>query len=315
MHNLRIVCPDCKGALTERADNLVCESCGTSFAVVDGIPTFAPRDEFYEGAYEATTRFRFNNPRGLSATLYKFFIGCHMLWYEDRFIKKDAAILDIGCGGGNEFLATKGAVVGVDLSLACLKRAKGFYTKVIQSGTLTLPFEDGTFDAAVSTCFLEHIPPEDKPVLFAEIRRLLKTGGVMIHLCDADSQSGLFRWLKGYPDAFQKHFVEQDGHVGYEKASELLRKITDAGVTVLRRKAMGKTRLQPPETFHWMDNEYKDKAGFLTRTLIQTGSWLYRTSLPAALYRKALLLWDSIVEPFLPLDHAFKLLVAARKVD
>ena len=70
VQNLRLVCPDCKGHLAESPDRLLCENCGKAFGVVEGIPVFAPRDEFYEGAYTATTRFRFHKPRGLSATLY-----------------------------------------------------------------------------------------------------------------------------------------------------------------------------------------------------------------------------------------------------
>ena len=70
----------------------------------------------------------------------------------------DSQILDLGCGDGavGEALKAKGFedLIGIDISKGMLDIAqnKGTYTS-LKKGDLqqTLPFEDGTFDCAVSS--------------------------------------------------------------------------------------------------------------------------------------------------------------------
>ena len=43
-----------------------------------------------------------------------------------------------------------------------------------------LPFADGTFDGAFAACVFHHIPPDVHSALLGEIRRVLKTGGILM---------------------------------------------------------------------------------------------------------------------------------------
>jgi ubiquinone/menaquinone biosynthesis C-methylase UbiE len=96
-------------------------------------------------------------------------------------------LLDIGCGIGGPsryFAVERGCrVTGIDLTddyvrtAASLARRVGLDGKVAykQASALALPFENNTFDGA----YMMHVGMniEDKPKLFAEVRRVLKKGG------------------------------------------------------------------------------------------------------------------------------------------
>ena len=103
-------------------------------------------------------------------------------------------VLDIGAGPG--FLADEmaaevgsdGAVHGVDPSESMLALARRRETAVqyATGDALALPYEDGTFDAAVATQVYEYVA--DMPAALAEARRVLRAGGRLLIL-DTDWDS------------------------------------------------------------------------------------------------------------------------------
>lgn len=93
-------------------------------------------------------------------------------------------VLDFGCGSGVllDHLAGARVRVGVDVSQEALSRARArcgrdvFLVRVGIHGAL--PFGDETFDLAVSTEVLEHVP--DERLVLGEIARVLRPGGRLI---------------------------------------------------------------------------------------------------------------------------------------
>lgn len=97
-------------------------------------------------------------------------------------------ILDVGCGGGilAEELARRGAdVTGIDFSVSSLAAANRHAAKAsvrpavryAACDALSLPFADASFDAVVSSDFLEHVPDLGRCV--REMSRVLVPGGVL----------------------------------------------------------------------------------------------------------------------------------------
>jgi SAM-dependent methyltransferase len=83
--------------------------------------------------------------------------------------------LDVGCGTGVALpeLARLGwSVVGVDPSAEMLSRARAHGAEVIQATGDALPFDDGSFDAAVS--IWTHTDADDFPAVLREIARVLR---------------------------------------------------------------------------------------------------------------------------------------------
>jgi ubiquinone/menaquinone biosynthesis C-methylase UbiE len=90
-------------------------------------------------------------------------------------------VLDVPCGTGKYFaqVAASGRrVVGADQSAGMLAqaRAKAIAESVQQVGLQELPFE-AEFDGAMTIDGMENVPPEDWPVVLANLRRALRPGG------------------------------------------------------------------------------------------------------------------------------------------
>jgi ubiquinone/menaquinone biosynthesis C-methylase UbiE len=89
--------------------------------------------------------------------------------------KGSGSLIDVGCGTGSYApgLATLGwEYTGVDASEDMLRRARAKGVTVIQADATSLPFEDASFDAAVSVCTNTDL--DDLAAAVREIVRVLR---------------------------------------------------------------------------------------------------------------------------------------------
>ena len=102
-------------------------------------------------------------------------------------VKDGVSILDVGCGSGF-FTRLLGSgeedvrLTGVDLDPYLLEYAEkesvnNSRINYVHANALSLPFEDGTFDAVTSHTFLTSVSNPDKSV--REMLRVLKPGGIL----------------------------------------------------------------------------------------------------------------------------------------
>jgi cyclopropane fatty-acyl-phospholipid synthase-like methyltransferase len=92
----------------------------------------------------------------------------------------DGIVLDAPCGTGRYFplVAASGRrIVGVDQSAGMLAQAeaKGIAVALHRVGLQELVF-DGEFDATMTIDAMENVPPEDWPMVLANLRRAAKPG-------------------------------------------------------------------------------------------------------------------------------------------
>jgi ubiquinone/menaquinone biosynthesis C-methylase UbiE len=113
-------------------------------------------------------------------------------------------LVDIGCGGGSHtaaFAAAGWKTVGVDVSEAQLRLARERGCEVVLGRAESLPFDDGTFGAAVS--LWTHTDIDDWPAAVREARRVVRPGGAFVyigvHPCFVGPHS-LFVEGKGVPE-------------------------------------------------------------------------------------------------------------------
>src|SRR5437764_14593709 len=108
-------------------------------------------------------------------------------------------VLDIGCGPGYlaaemaELVGPEGFVQGVDPSphmLAIAARRALPHMELSEGDALSLPPDDSSFDAAVSTQVYEYVP--DIEAALTEARRVLRPGGRLLVL-DTDWDSIVWR--------------------------------------------------------------------------------------------------------------------------
>jgi SAM-dependent methyltransferase len=114
------------------------------------------------------------------------------------------ALLDLGCGTGAQTVAFRDAgwdVTGVDASEDMLRRARERGLEVVRADASSLPFEDASFDAAVS--LWTHTDVDDFAAAVGEVTRVLRADGPFVyvggHPCFIGPHS-LFRAAKGVPE-------------------------------------------------------------------------------------------------------------------
>jgi SAM-dependent methyltransferase len=92
-------------------------------------------------------------------------------------------LLDIGCGGGSHtsaFAAAGWEPVGLDISEAQLRLARERGCEVVLGRAESLPFEDASFDAAVS--LWTHTDVEDWAAAVRETRRVVRPGRPFVYV-------------------------------------------------------------------------------------------------------------------------------------
>ena len=122
-------------------------------------------------------------------------------------VPKNAAILDVGCGGGRTVgvlaaLAPEGKVTGLDYSAASIAVSRDSNAREIEAGRVqieqgsvaALPFSDRTFD--IVTAVETHYYWPDLPANVREILRVLKPGGTCALIAET-YRGGPFRLLYG----------------------------------------------------------------------------------------------------------------------
>ena len=96
-------------------------------------------------------------------------------------------VLELGCGTGNDaarLAAASFSVTAIDLSGEAIGRALARFGSVARfvkaDMTRRLPFPDGDFDAVMSNVAMHMFPDDVTRAVFAEVRRLVRPGGLFV---------------------------------------------------------------------------------------------------------------------------------------
>ena len=90
-------------------------------------------------------------------------------------LPKEKRLLDVGAGEGalvERYRREGRDILGVDAAYES--------TEVRKADLLSLPFEDGAFDAVLCLDVLEHVPLLDQPKALSEIARVMKDDGLLV---------------------------------------------------------------------------------------------------------------------------------------
>jgi glycosyltransferase involved in cell wall biosynthesis len=86
-------------------------------------------------------------------------------------------VLDAGCGS-SLIVQSLNNVIGMDSNYAKLRFLRRYEIPLVNASAFALPFKDDSFDCVVSSQVIEHIRYDE--AIFSEMRRVLRTGGMMI---------------------------------------------------------------------------------------------------------------------------------------
>ena len=171
-----------------------------------------------------------------------------------RSLNPEGVGLEVGVGTGI-FSTNLGVSLGIDPSLAMLRRAKNRGVDIIRGVGEYLPLRHSTFNFvlfATTICFLNHCGQS-----FSEARRVLTKGGcAIVCFISRDSEWGRFYQQK-----------KEEGHHYYKYASfysidEFDSLLSVAGFTVIRYASC---LVQNPESVNLVENpsDYPEKCGFI----------------------------------------------------
>ncbi|KAF2412379.1 hypothetical protein B1729_15480 [Microbacterium sp. B35-04] len=100
---------------------------------------------------------------------------------------RPAAVLDAGCGTGRMIshlltLDPELVIAGSDLSPAMLAEARSRHPELelVAADNAELPFADEPFDGVLAWYSTIHTPPHRLGVVYAEFRRVLRPGGLLL---------------------------------------------------------------------------------------------------------------------------------------
>ena len=141
-----------------------------------------------------------------------------------------ARVLDAGCGEGIlvEEYGDRLDICGVDAN---------YESPRVTSGSVTrLPFPDGSFDRALCLDVLEHLAYEDQPRAFAELHRVLRSGGELLVSVPnlAHLQSRIHFLLRGRLIRTASEYK----HPGDRPAGEYLQLGERAGFALVQRRGV-----------------------------------------------------------------------------
>ena len=111
-------------------------------------------------------------------------------------------VLELGCGTGNDAarLAGEGySVTAIDLSGEAIEQARARFGSVarfmVADMTQRLPLPDGGFDAVMSNVAMHMFPDHVTRAVFAEVRRLVRLGGLFVfHVNALEDRPLRARW-------------------------------------------------------------------------------------------------------------------------
>ena len=143
------------------------------------------------------------------------------MWVYDN-VRAGASVLDLGCGAGMLALLRRKniSLVGIDLSPDCVLAARrNGYDAGFVAEISNLPLPTASFDYVVSLDVMGHVEAEEKDAVLAEIRRVLRPGGVTLHGIECTDRQSQKTYDEMSPEELAR-FIEIDGHVGLEEEAE-----------------------------------------------------------------------------------------------
>lgn len=248
---IHLACPFCKLPLAASDSDLRCSTCDSTFPILDGVPSFTPGDVFYEGRWVEPDRSE-GSLRNWLVRKQRFFLR--------RLAGQRGTLLDLGCGGGWQVFARVGEAAGVDVSRTSAAAARALYQVTAAADLRSLPFPDNTFDYVVSSDVLGHVSLSDKDSVLGEIVRVLRPGGRTLHYIEADPRDPLSDFARRWPELYQRHVIDVEGHIGLETADQIFARFRRQGLRPVTEEGVYRLFMYVNRYVQYFDNEFRSRA-------------------------------------------------------
>ncbi|MBI4634968.1 MAG: class I SAM-dependent methyltransferase [Candidatus Rokubacteria bacterium] len=255
---------------------------------------------------------RITRGHGVLALAARYFSTWHFLCTIEANVREGSEVLDFGCGQGTSYFPSRFHTTGFDVDFETVRAVSGPYQGAVTGDVAQLPFRAETFDAAVSSFVLEHLPFEHAVATFDELRRVLRPHGVLICLCDLECDHPLLSLVRRFfPDGYQEAFIKVPGHLGLRRERTWAELLTGAGFDILEWRLM--SRFPVLDHAPWT---YFASAPRVPKPLQWIGKAAHRVNRwgrVAELCDVVVVAADDVFRSVLPRSWAYRLLFVARK--
>ena len=306
-----IICNICQKDLLWDDDVVLCTGCGSKFSIQDGIIQFLKeKNKFYEGVY--ARQIKYIPQKNFFKNWFFFnFVQSGILGEIKKMLRLGGRVLDVGCGGGIRWLGIYAETIGIDISQKSLIKTKRFYKEALRSDIQKMPLSSSSMDCIYSSYVFEHLFLEEKNNFLSEVFRVLKPGGACVLQLDTLSNNWITRFALRDKEAYQKGFIDTDGHVGLEPLSVEIKKIERAGMKIIKVIKFGTTFLQYQATYNWLNISYGEKYAWI-RHLSRFVNWILNKRMGIALEFFVTAI-DKLINPFSKIDSATRAIIIAKK--
>jgi len=211
MNHIRFRCLKCEKILTVEVSRMICQSCGSNWPIVDGVPHFIEYAPYWgevsqsnmreinrliRGKYWKTVFEESDIPEVREA--YVMISNLRRAnWHSLLDLDKNSMVLDVGAGSGvlSQALSYNYAhVVALEPVLERIEFMKTRFQQeqrnnitLVRGDLLNLPFPESSFDLVVMSGVLEWVPLTDKNANPKDVQmvalknafRVLKPGGIL----------------------------------------------------------------------------------------------------------------------------------------
>lgn len=270
-----LFCPQDKTELVFQDRLAVCKTCNTQYSNKKNLYQFLKQENaFYEGAYLNRIAFKKTNSKLLNSFIL-WLINSGYLGKVNKTFTKGSRILELGCAGGVSFFGDQFKMIGCDLSHSSLEHASLIYDTCIYADPLIgLPLDDNSIDGVVSSFFWEHLDSSQKDICLKELKRVLKPNGKMVFLYDVITSNPLINYFKkNNSQLYQEHFLDQDGHIGYQSIADNLSLFKENNFKLIKNIPLQKTFILEPSMY--IKFTYWDRFKLLFNALSKIGSSIF----------------------------------------
>ena len=306
-----LICPDCHNRLQSTFQNghqtLACPGGHGPWLAENGTVWFISNEVPHDGRWTAT--YKEPPERGLLGWIRRRNVHWGIPLLLAPMIARAGHypldIVDLGCGGGWEFLKKFGRVTGIDHGAQGLLSAETIYERVIRAPVESLPLADQSVDVVVSIWLFEHLPEIQFVAMLREIRRVLRPGGRLVFFADLDSSKPILRWAKRYPEYYFRNHIEAVGHYGLRSLVFTKFLLQREGFAENETVPVNKSSLLQPVTALWMFNNELGNQSKLLLLYLQACRLTLKSRFLYRLIYTALMEYHRLVDRRLPETYAF----------
>ncbi len=190
-----LACPQCRRRSLVVGTRIDCESCGASYATVNGVLDLRPRSATQKlEEIQWTEHWSPANQRTASQRFFSFYrkavFARAVAYFVDRYLADEGVLVEAGCGTAEtSMLINKRegsrTLVAVDLIRPVLEHCHPVMDVRVCGDIFALPLHNNSIDGLWNVGVMEHFTHPQIDAILREFRRVLKPGARIVLLWPA----------------------------------------------------------------------------------------------------------------------------------